>query len=550
MLLFNANAILLATAILPVLARQTVFNVWEDESSQWTTFPHPITRVAVIGAGPSGLQAAANLLAANLNVRLFEQAPSPGGNWLYTEETPVRETYPDTKPPATEALPDKFPATSYYEEGDGGISLEERWKEHWQPRPVWYSLHTNTPAAVTELPGMKHPATTPWSVSVHDLQRHVRAYASLHGLNLDDKPFSPLSTPVTSYSTRVQAIQKCNETATWTLTLRRLQWLPESRRLKADWWTETFDAVVVAAGHYTTPYVPRIKGIGGWSTAMEDGRYSMYHSQSFRHAEQYAGKTVLIVGASVSATEIARTIAPFTRRLLASVRPNTYRDAYGFDILFRFPDTTEIVPEILSFEPLDSRDVGIKAGKIRLVNGSVIDEIDEIILATGYRANTFLPDLVKPQPNFSATNLHWTGHYIHDPTLAYMLAGRPWTDGRYQSYAFAKVWTGKARLPSRERMWADYQNNKYKLGSPFDPLLQEGLRKLYVAWLNNESLELGGQFIEPLPLETREIMNYFWNTHWGKNFLSHANWTRFDDLPFSEWPEPGPQGLDYKVVSW
>jgi cation diffusion facilitator CzcD-associated flavoprotein CzcO len=47
-----------------------------------------------VGAGPAGLQAAAKLIEHNFTVRLFERAPHPGGNWLYSEDTPVRESYP------------------------------------------------------------------------------------------------------------------------------------------------------------------------------------------------------------------------------------------------------------------------------------------------------------------------------------------------------------------------------------------------------------------------------------------------------------------------
>ncbi|KAJ7673999.1 FAD/NAD-P-binding domain-containing protein [Mycena polygramma] len=543
---FKTQRILFAAAILPALSQQTTFNSWEDDISRWTTFPHPITRVAVIGAGPAGLQAAARLLEANLTVRLFERAPSPGGNWFYTEETPAREVYPNSTARVPKPNPGEFPVTHYYEEGDNGISLDYRWKEHWVPRPVWFDLHTNSPAPVTRLPDIQHPAGTPWLLSVHDLERHVRAYASLHGLNVNDRP---RYSPVTSYSTRVESIQKCNDTSTWKLTLRRLQRLSESNQLREDLWNEEFDAVVVATGRFTTAHVPPIPGIDNWSAATEEGRYSMYHSQSFRHPERYAGKTVLIVGASISATQIARSIAPFAHRLLASVRSNKYRDAYRFDLLLSFPEKTEMVSEILSFEPLDRHDSGIKAGKIHLIDGSVIDGVDEIILATGYRANDFLPELVNPQ---TAESLHWTGHYINDPTLAYM--SRVWmTLGGYQSYGFAKVWTGKARLPSRERMWADYQNKMYKFGGPVDFLLEEAQRRLYVAWLNSESLELGGQFVAPLPIDLREVRSYFWNAHWKKDWLSpHENWTRFDDLPSSEWPTPGPpsDGLEYKVVDW
>ncbi|KAJ7429748.1 FAD/NAD-P-binding domain-containing protein [Mycena latifolia] len=534
--------VLFATAATLVIGQQIVFDSSQDPDSPWTTFPHPISRVAVIGAGPAGLQAAAHLIAANLTVRLFERAPAPGGNWFYTKDTPARETYPGVPLKETEPLPEDLPATIYYEEGDGGIRLEDRWKQHWQPRPVWYDLHTNTPAAIHKLPGINYPPNIPWSVSVHDVQRHVRAYASLHGLNSNDE--SESSAPITSYSTVVEKVQKRNSTA-WTLTLRRLERLHESNRIKADLWTEDFDAVVVAAGPCTTPHVPAIEGIGNWSVATLDGRYPMQHSQSYRHPERYSGKTVLIVGASVSA-DIARSIAPFVRRLIISVRPSPARRAYGFDILLRFPEKTELIPEISSFDPLDGFDQGIKNGKIRLANGTVLEGVDEIILATGYRPNTFLPDLVDP---LKLDNLHWTGHYIHDPTLAYAYAARPWTHGKYQSYGFAKVWTGTARLPSRKQMWQDHQAGKYKFGVAIDILPQEALARQYIAWLNSESLELGGPLVEPLPAEAREIFTYFVNAHWGHNFLSYDDYTRFDNLPASEWPKPGPPSLQYNMLS-
>ncbi len=84
---------LLLFAGLSAAAQQAPFS-FESTSSQWTVFHHHIKSVAVIGAGPAGLQAAAKLVEHNFTVRLFDRAPSPGGNWFYTDETPVREPYP------------------------------------------------------------------------------------------------------------------------------------------------------------------------------------------------------------------------------------------------------------------------------------------------------------------------------------------------------------------------------------------------------------------------------------------------------------------------
>lgn len=72
---------------------QTVFKS-QPETEPTFRFHHPIRRVAVVGAGPSGLQATTRLVDHNFTVRLFDRSPHPGGNWQYSEETAVREPYP------------------------------------------------------------------------------------------------------------------------------------------------------------------------------------------------------------------------------------------------------------------------------------------------------------------------------------------------------------------------------------------------------------------------------------------------------------------------
>ncbi|KAJ7735643.1 FAD/NAD-P-binding domain-containing protein [Mycena maculata] len=473
-------------------------DVFETPKPLWTTFHHPIRRVAVIGAGPAGLQAAAKLIEHNFTVRLFERAPHPGGNWLYSEETPVREPYPDKPLGRTAEIPAQLPATRYFNEGDDGLTLDDRWTEHWQPRPLWASLHINTPKVSTELPDVKYDPDTPWVVSNRAVQRHVRSYASHHCLNSNDHcPATASAPPVTAYSTRVEKVEKDAEGHTWVLTLRRLERLHESNRILAEWWTETFDAVVLATGPYTAPHVPDIDGIVDWSKAMEGEQYSVYHSQVYRHPERYTDKTVLIVGASVSASEIARDLGSFAHRIIASVRPNNDSTGMRQLDLSRFPNITEFVPEIAFFEPLSGHRNGIRSGKIHLINGSILEGIDEVILATGFQGYAlFPPNSTTKRPE----NIHWTGHYIPDPTLAYTF-GRPWTLGRYQSYGLAKVWEGSARLPTSEQMKLEEEYWREWLG--------EAVFRRYITWLNNASLEHGGRFVEPPPIENLEVLKYY-----------------------------------------
>ncbi|KAF8189994.1 FAD/NAD-P-binding domain-containing protein [Mycena galopus ATCC 62051] len=560
-MLLNHSLVLLLVC-LSAAAQQTPFSS-QATNSEWTVFHHPIKSVAVIGAGPAGLQAAAKLIEHNFTVRLFDRAPSPGGNWFYTDETPVREPYPDKPFDELPYIPEVLPATHYYVEGEEGISLEDRWKEHWQPRPVWNSLHTNSPAVITELPDVPYSADKPWVLSNHDIQRHVRAYASFHNLNANDYPTDSRDAPVTSYSTRVEKLRKIESTETWRLTLRRLERLTEPNQIKVHWWTEDVDAVVIATGPYVSPHVPKIAGLLEWSKIKNAGQYSVYHSQSYRRPERYQNKTILIVGSSVSASEIARDIAPYAGNIIASIRVRTrIINIHPFKLrsLLRLPSVTSFVPEIDHFEPLAAHDKDIKGGAIHLINGT-------IILATGYiQSNIFLPDFTSDgQP----ANLHWTGHYIPDPTLAYTNV-RPWTIGRYQSYAFAKVWEGTAHLPTQKQMKEDYDNGKYHFRGLFASPPAEGksycidnstfikltgwlaLFRQYVAWLNNESLINGGRFVEPWPLEKREVFVYYSDVEWIKGYTNLANFTDFELLPSSEW-ESGKaawEAMVYEDLEW
>ncbi|KAF7326244.1 Dimethylaniline monooxygenase [Mycena kentingensis (nom. inval.)] len=425
----------------------------------------------------------------------------------------------------------------YFEEGQDGMTHDERWRAHWHPRGVWSDLHTNSPTHWTSLPGLTYSADEPWSASVHSVQRHVRAYASLHGLNVND------DANITSYSTLVEELAKTADGRHWKLTFRRMQKLTESNRLRVDVWEELFDAIVVAVGHYTFRNIPNINGLAAWGKVKQgNGKWSVNHAQSFRRAEDYAGKTLLIVGASVSATQIAQLTSPYVRRLIVSARSDTIGDRLGTSAFIRFPENAEIFPEIAEFAPLDASDASISTGQIRFVNGSVVTGVDEVIFATGYRANTFLPNMVDPR-NYS--NLHWTGHYIHDPTLAYMHALRPWTHGPYQSQAFARVWAGKARLPSHEIMQREYFEKKYAFGSSaFDLLPQEAGLRMFVGWLNSEAVELGGRMVALPNHEIREIVAHYTSLNWRMGFINHDQYAAFDQLARKDWPRPREAGQE------
>ncbi len=67
----------------------------------------------------------------------------------------------------------------------------------------------------------------------------------------------------------------------WVLTLRREQ--PNTN----FWWQETFDALVVASGHYNIPWIPDIPGILEYDTRFPG---KILHSKHFRDAKKFKGK--------------------------------------------------------------------------------------------------------------------------------------------------------------------------------------------------------------------------------------------------------------------
>ncbi|VDB96834.1 unnamed protein product [Peniophora sp. CBMAI 1063] len=536
------RAILLLSALGALASAEQVVlnsNIKDKEDSPYTVFP-PIKRVAVVGAGPSGLQVAAELKEHGFNVTIFDRAPGPGGNWRFTDEIPVRESYPDAPLDLAPAIPSTLPHTEIYTDGQDGLTVDQRWRAHWVPRPVWKNLHTNSPISITDLPGVPYPAGSPWSPSQDTVTKHVRGYAAIHGLASDDDE------GVVAYNTRVERLRKDEEAGKWTLTLKKVRKLTETNRLEATWYEQEFDAVVVALGlDAELPHVPEIEGIEGWSKVKDEKSatgWGIYHSRGYRRPEHYANKTVLIVGASVSGSEIARDVAPFVRKLYVSRKDYVWEKLHPFQrrSFKRLPESAEVVPEIKSFGPLEEDVQGIQSGKITFINGSVIEGVDEVILATGYaRVNRLLAqvsqDTRTEQRQRPKRNTHWTGHYIPDPTLAFTNT-RPWTTLRYQALGLAKIWEGTARLPNEAELWRQYNETRWNyFWSFWGTERSEALVRQWVTYLNNESLELGGRLVDTFPSERREEFAYYMTLDVQESYITLENFTRFEDVPASEW---------------
>ncbi|KAF8311495.1 FAD/NAD(P)-binding domain-containing protein [Clavulina sp. PMI_390] len=477
--------------------------------------PNDIRRVAVIGAGPAGLIFASTLIKHGFEVRMFERAPNPGGVWHYTDKVPIPASIPN-RPIETMAyvpdIPKVLPTTRTYTNGDDGLTIDWRIREHWNPSPVWRNMLTTAPHQLLSLPDVGYPKNTPWKLHQIDMNRHVRQYASSVGLNVNDEEHAN----ITAYWTRVERVEKVPGTERrWTVTLRKLTPLGDGK-LEAHWWQEEFDAVVVGhSSEYDAAWLPTIPGLKDWMELLPN---SVFHSRQYRHPQDFTNKNVLILGGGYSGVGIANDLIGHARSVMVSARKPS---PHPFFTTLRgmFHKNVTIVPEVAEFGNRPSAiQSSLRDASLILANDSVASGFDAIILATGHRKS--LPFLVglhnstiqgrdEPETKVSPVitdgthlrSLHWTGHYIDDPTLL-LSTESPWRDGagEYQALGAARVWSRTARLPSIARMWQTYPgavNQRRTLPLLGQSKWQSLLLRLFATWLNNEILEFGGSLVSP-----------------------------------------------------
>ncbi|KAH7907114.1 hypothetical protein BJ138DRAFT_1215706 [Hygrophoropsis aurantiaca] len=493
-------------------------------------FKHPIRKIAIIGAGPSALVAYRDFVQAGFEVRLFERDDVPGGNWHYTDEAPADTPVPNVAIPLADFVPSfpppgvDLPFSTDYE------SDTEIRKDHRGPKPVWDTLTSNAPS-FQELPW---PAGTKWELTHYQLRNYVRAFASYHNINSND------DNPAVSYNTRVELVEKRlndqGEEDGWRLWLKKL--VPTGNNTsRATWWTEDFDAVTVASGRYNAAVIPSIPGLSEW---VQNFSGHISHSRQYRRPQAFEGKTVLIVGASVSGSEISRDINAHAKQVIQSIHPAAHYRVINY--LRRVPQNTTIVSEIKQFLPLASG-ASFESGQIELKNGTIITGIDHIIFATGFRYSfPFLPQYYDdaayvphegsstdvtpflPADGSHIRHLHLDLFYIRDPTLAFLgmnLGTQSFSYSDYLSLALAKVWSNTAKLPSVSEMWRMYDKvleDRGGHGKHFQFLGPTRLTaniRFFIGWLNEAAVKYGGKQIDGLQKYVPEVNDYWLYSHYG-----------------------------------
>jgi trimethylamine monooxygenase len=260
-------------------------------------------------------------------------------------------------------------------------------------------------------------------------------------------------------------------------------------------YTETFDYVVVASGHFSTPNVPSFPGFDSFN-----GR--VLHAHDFRDAREFAGKNVLLIGTSYSAEDIGSQCWKYGS---ASITISYRTKPMGF----KWPANWEERPLL---ERVEGHTAYFKDGSSK--------EVDAIILCTGYVHHfPFLGDDLRLKTNnrLWPLGLYKGVVWEHNPQLFYVGMQDQWyTFNMFDAQAwFARdVMLGRIPLPDQPAMQADsaawrareealaddyaairYQS-EYTAGlaalTDYPPLNIEGMNEAFFQWKQHKKDDIMG----------------------------------------------------------
>lgn len=383
----------------------------------------PTSRVAIIGAGPSGLAATKYLLAEKAfdKIDVFEQRRTVGGVWNlssteWSDKLPIPQTDPRYSSFSDHVSEIHKNGHGYQHSGGHGLEFES---------PLYDYLETNIPKQLMAYSDRQFDDDLPLFPGHEAVLEYLERYAH------DVRDLIQFHTQVVKV--RLDETQPSHQ---WQVIAENLE--------NGQSLTSSYDSIVVANGHYTIPYVPEIPGLKAWN---ETHPNIITHSKVYRKPEAFKDKKVIVIGNSASGSDIAAQICRYCKQpLLLSSR--TYNELFSI----AGSDAQQEVPEIVEFLPADKHERAVK-----LKDGRIESDIDAVIFATGYFYNFSFLDLPLPliTDGFRTHDVYQHMFHIDYPTLAFPVLNLkviPFPLAENQAAVIARVWSGRLSLPSKDKM--------------------------------------------------------------------------------------------------
>ncbi|XP_071476244.1 flavin-containing monooxygenase 5-like [Diadema antillarum] len=410
-------------------------------------------RVAIIGAGVSGLASIKTCLEEGLEPVCFEQTSNIGGVW--------------------------------------NIQVEEGADPHGPPY-IYRGLVSNICKPMMAFSDFPFPPEWPPYLQGEDVCKYYVDYTNHFDLWKNIR-----------FNTRVIRVEKADDFE------ETGRWIVRSQCREEDVKTEVFDAVMVCSGFFSSGFIPKHPGLAEF-------KGQVLHACQFRRGSDFKDKTVLVVGAGHSAGDIAVLCADHAKKVVISLREGAWivprvlgKEPVDARVNQRWKSfipswlvhhvTDRVVESIQDWDglglrrqtpphkspamindrlPMDimSGRVGVRSGiqsfqgsKVIFDDGKEMDDVDCVIFATGYSLKfPFVDDEIL------SGDLGQLDLYLHvlPPRLTHhtmaavgyvVVRGAAGPAFELQARYAAKVFKGEAKLPSLPEMMSDIQARRDRI---------------------------------------------------------------------------------------
>nr|QFR37234.1 flavin-containing monooxygenase [Cyberlindnera americana] len=313
---------------------------------------------------------------------------------------------------------------------------------NWSKSAIWPRLYTNVPESYMRYSTTKRNDVSPEGLSpfiTHEqLRKRMTSFAQTNELKSRIR-----------FNTEVYRVRKDHASQKWIITLR----YHDKATKKDHWYEESFDGIILAQGSFSIPFIPVIKGLSEYSKQYPG---SILHAKSYREPLEFKDKRVVVVGGNISAIDLGQYIHPVAKEVIVS--RNLAREPY-LPYMARCINSFKNVEMIEEFLP--------ETKQLRLTNGEILDNVDSVILCTGYHIELpFLdegildysipPNCTVPTSNSRIEGLYQHVFNIRDPSIVFvgkLIVQALFRNMEAGAAAVAGVWSGASQLPTIDQMY-------------------------------------------------------------------------------------------------
>ncbi|EMG46795.1 fmo1 Thiol-specific monooxygenase [Candida maltosa Xu316] len=371
-------------------------------------------RIAIIGGGPTGLAALKALALEPVKfqkIDLFERRDKLGGLWYHNgDKSLISPKVPSISPNAGENVSGKATKADEYFSS------------------IYKYMETNISHQVMHFRDVHFPPESRKFPKRDQVLDYINSY-------VDSIPKDGVNIHLNS---NIVSVEKINNV--WKVQVEDT--------VSGQITTRDYDAIIVANGHFSVPYIPDVQGLASWNEHLPK---TILHSKYYESPMDFKDKRVLIIGNNASGVDISVQLGVAAKEIIVSTKeldsPNLHRDVCKY---------------IGVVEEYNWEDRSVRT------NDEVVKDIDYVIFCTGFlHSIPFLKVDGIITNGFNVYQLYKQLFYVDDPSLSIIAILRnvvPMPLAETQGSWIARVYSGRYKLPSTKELRADYETELAEKG--------------------------------------------------------------------------------------